>query len=764
MLEDTSKIFAKNEDKLLSRIKKIVFSISIILYKNFVYYIFCICMSRSSIIGEMFPCVIAFLCAYFYLKGPSFVILSISLISIISVKFSLKYILLCCFIYVYYLSIRKKKKSNIFIDILCFAVILFTVNTIILLDSGFSLKVMFINICELFFIISCTFIIREVIIAVRKRHFGIDAMACLLAVIFIAVLGLREIHVLNFSIIMFTVFFTIIFVSAYISPMAGMILGFAFGLFNFSNVNESAYYMLALGFGGVCCGIVNNKYKIFSGFIFGILSTLILLYFNNISLYKQYTKEIIISIFIFTITSFCFKEKLLKLKYFDDFYRNKNTNIANKLNNLSSAINELNDVYFSNKNSKVNRDYNIESCVNNVYSKVCINCPNISKCWNLNHNKTYYGIVKIASNINNNKSYYEGYIKNKCIHYRDIIKEIYKIVKKEEFCEQKEEINNRELVQHLKETSNIIRNTVKEIEYTDINSVYLKQTLNENFKDNNILIKSLEVVEYQKCTSIIFTVTTELSMDEICLNITNTLNSTTGYYMKCTEKIVSHDKKYILRFSTLEKISASAYYAKITKEDSEISGDNYEYGVSDNKFYGILSDGMGTGKQACKESKEALKLLVKLMNANFNELQVLNTVNSLLFMNLQDDRYVTLDLSIVDYEKNKLRLYKAGAAETYVIRNGGVAEYRASSLPIGILEEIEFYKNEIDIRKDDIIVMFTDGVIDSINLDYSKSIQEYLKFIAHKSPQKIANDIITYAIKGLDNVIDDMTVLIIKIF
>lgn len=764
MLEDTSKIFSKNEDKLLSKIKKIIFSISSILYKNFVYYVFCICMSRSSIMGEMFPCVIAFLCAYFYLKGPSIIILIISILSIVSVKFSLKYILLSSFIYIYYLAISKKKKSNIFTDILCFTVVLFTINTIILLDNGFTLNVMFINICELLFIISCTFIIREVIIAVRKRHFEIDAMACLLAVIFIAVLGLREIHVFNFSIIMFTVFFIIIFVSSYISSVAGMILGFAFGLFNFSNVSESAYYMLALGFGGVCCGIVKNKFKIFNGFIFGALSTLILLYFNNISLYKQYTKEIIIGIFMYTIISFCFKDKLLKLKYFDEFRSNKNTNIANKLNNLSSAINELNDVYFSNRSKKINKDYNIESCVNNVYSKVCINCPNISKCWNLNHNKTYYGIVKIASNIDKNKSYYEGYIKNKCIYYRDVIKEIYKIVKNQEFCEQKEEVNNKELIQHLKETSNIIRNTVKEIEYTDINSISLKQTLNENFKDNKIIIKSLEVIEYKKGTSIIFTITTKLPMDETCLNLTNTLNNLTGYYMKCTEKIISNDKVYILRFNTLEKISASAYYSKITKEDSEISGDNYVYGVSENKFYGILSDGMGTGTQACNESKEALKLMVKLMNANFNELQMLNTVNSLLLMKLQDDRYVTLDLCVVDYEKNKLRLYKAGAAETYIVRNDTVTEYRASSLPIGILEEIEFYKNEIDIKKGDLIVMFTDGIIDSINLDSSKSLEEYLKFIAHKSPQNIANDIISYALKGLNNIIDDMTVLIIKIF
>jgi serine/threonine protein phosphatase PrpC len=59
--------------------------------------------------------------------------------------------------------------------------------------------------------------------------------------------------------------------------------------------------------------------------------------------------------------------------------------------------------------------------------------------------------------------------------------------------------------------------------------------------------------------------------------------------------------------------------------------------------------------------------------------------------------------------------------------------------------------------------MITDGIIDSISQDSKKSLDKYLEFIADKDPQTVANSILSYALRGQDNVMDDMTVLVTKI-
>lgn len=735
--------------------------------KDIVLYLICIFVSRSSIIGELFPCSIAFLCAYYYVKGPSVIALIVTVLSIISVKLELKYILLCVFIYVYYLYIKKKKRSVLLFDIFGFSIILLTINTVIMMYNGFKLNIFLINLFETMFIISSTFIIREVIIAVKRNTFNVESTACLLALIFISVLGFREIQLLDFNILMYLIFFSIIFVSSYISPFAGMILGIAFGFFNYTKLNISAYYMLALGFGGMSSGLIKNKYKPLSGILFIIVSSLILIYFKNINLYLENLSELGLAIITYTIISFSFNDKLNKLISAGDFYEKKANEAIFKLTKLSSAINELSLAYKEHSAPKLNSDEkNIEAAVSSVNSSMCTTCEGSEKCWQKNHNRTYYSLIKTANNISKNKNTADDYLKSQCSNYRNVIKEMYKSLKNTDDSPKvnKESVSNNEVVlSQLRETSEIINDTIVEMSYVDIKSKTAKNRIEEIVSEEEIIIKSFDVSEVKNNLGVVITLSTEKNLRDVCDIISSSIKKITGLNMKCTEKIVSTDKYYILRFNMLQKISAKAYYSKLTKENSQISGDNYSYGTSNNKFYGILCDGMGTGARAFNESKSAISLLTKLLDANFNEKQMISTLNSLLLLKLDEDRYVTLDFSVIDFDTHELRTYKAGAAQSYLISNNEVIKIQSSSLPIGILDSFECYYNRFDIKPNDIFIMMTDGIVDSINEDEQKSLDKYLELIKNKDPQSIANTLLTYAIRGCNKIIDDMTVLVIKI-
>ena len=767
MLENTK---GMKKVKTTSTLNKPSFNLKDIIatnIKEIVLYLICIFVSRSSIIGELFPCSIAFLCAYYYVKGPSIIALIISVLSILSVKLELKYILLCVFIYVYYLYINKKKRSVLLFDIFGFSIILLTVNTVIMMYNGFKLNIFLINIFETLFIISSTFVIREVIVAVKRNTFNVESTACLLALIFISVLGFREIQLLDFNILMFLIFFSIIFVSSYISPFAGMILGMAFGFFNYTKLNISAYYMLALGFGGISSGLIKNKYKPLSGILFIVVSSIILIYFKNITLYLDNLSELGLAVIAFTIISFSFNDKLNNLISAGDFYEKKANDAIFKLTKLSSAINELSLAYKEHSVPKFNNEEkNIEEAVNNINNSICTLCECSEKCWQKNYNRTYYSMIKTANNISKNKNVADDYLKSQCSNYRNIIKEIYKSLKNvDTFTKiKKDNINNNEVVlTQLRETSDIINDTIVEMSHVDIKSKEAKDRIEEIVKEEQIIIKSFDVSDIKNSSGAVITLSTERNLRDVCDIISSSIKKITGLNMKCTEKIVSTDKYYILRFNMLQKISAKAYYSKLTKENSEISGDNYSYGTSNNKFYGILCDGMGTGARAFNESKSAISLLTKLLDANFNEKQMINTLNSLLLLKLEDDRYVTLDFSIIDFDTHELRVYKAGAAQSYLISNNEIKKIQSNSLPIGILDSFECYYNRTDIKPNDIFIMMTDGIVDSINEDEQKSLDKYLEIIKNKDPQSIANAILTYAIRGCNKIIDDMTVLVIKI-
>lgn len=734
--------------------------------KNILYYVMCIFLCHSSIIGQLFPCSISFLCSYFYIKGPSLPILILSLISIATVKFELKYILLCIFIYIYYVFAKNKKRTNLLVDSFCFAMILFTVNTVIDIYYGYGIYAFLIGFFEILFIVSATFINREVILAFKKGNFNIDSTACFLAVIFICVLGFREFDIFGFNVLILFVFFSIIFVSSYINPFAGMILGLAFGICYYSRVAESAFYMLAFSFGGMCAGLLKHKLKFLSGIAFLLSSSVVLIYFDSLQLYKDNIVEISVSVLLYTIISFSFNDKLDKFINTNDVYEKKSNEIISKLNKLSSAINELTNSYIERIQQRNVNDKKVDIAVNSIYSKICTNCENMFDCWNKNHNKSYYSVVKTANNIAKNKNVIDSYIKNECVNYKEIIRELYKNVKNENYApEETSDVmqGSNVLVSQLKETSNIINETVTQIKYIDINTKAAKHKIIISLKVEKIFVKSFEISDNKGVLGLIVTIETMRTMPETCSAISDTVYNITGTRMKCTEKIVATDKYFILRFSLLQKISAKAYYARLTKENSEISGDNYSFGTLDNKYYSILCDGMGTGARAYNESKSTINLLIKLLEANFNELQMIKTLNTLLMLNFENDRYVTLDFSIIDYELHEFRMYKAGAAPTFVITRDKVKKYQSSSLPIGILDTFECYYNKIDIQSGDTIIMMTDGIIDSVNENELKSLDKHIDLIKNKEPQSLANSILTYAIKGSKEVIDDMTVLVIRV-
>lgn len=300
--------------------------------------------------------------------------------------------------------------------------------------------------------------------------------------------------------------------------------------------------------------------------------------------------------------------------------------------------------------------------------------------------------------------------------------------------------------------------------YLNIFTDKAKAKIKEQLLWQNINIKFFEVISSNKNTiALSLTVKTDKSCDEAESAIELIVRNICGVKLKCTDRVIASPNYYVLKFKNIKRIKIRTYSASAVKDGSDVSGDSFAYAGRADRYYTVLCDGIGSGEEAYNESNDAVDLLSKFLYTDFSEEQILRTLNSILMIKLGDERFVTFDFNIIDYSSREVRLYKAGAAPTYIVSGKNVDKISGRSLPLGILDNFEYSSFKKKVEMGDMIIMVSDGIIDSIGLDEKKSLDKYMELIINRDPQTIANSILSYALRGQDTIMDDMTVLVTKI-
>lgn len=227
------------------------------------------------------------------------------------------------------------------------------------------------------------------------------------------------------------------------------------------------------------------------------------------------------------------------------------------------------------------------------------------------------------------------------------------------------------------------------------------------------------------------------------------------------------DDTCMYKFTSEDKFTMQVGIAKSKKADSIISGDTTtQTRLEDGKYLLAISDGMGSGPEARKSSKIAIKMLERLLTSGFNKDTALKLINTTISDNTDEDMYATLDVNILDLYKGEMNFIKNGACPTFIKRREKVEILKSIALPTGILDNIDLIEYNYELQDGDIIVMCSDGVLDS-NKDYLNKelwIQEILEEIETDDSQRIADILLNEA---RDNDFgkekDDMTVIVCKI-
>lgn len=201
--------------------------------------------------------------------------------------------------------------------------------------------------------------------------------------------------------------------------------------------------------------------------------------------------------------------------------------------------------------------------------------------------------------------------------------------------------------------------------------------------------------------------------------------------------------------------------SQLTETGSKITGDAYRNLTTDTgRFVLILSDGMGTGGNAAVDSAMTSDLLRRLLEAGVGCDAALKIVNSALLLKSGEETLATADVAAVDLFTGRAEFYKAGAAPTFLVKNGRAGYVQSDSLPAGILEGAAFEKSSLTLREGDRLVLVSDGVT-ATGADWVKS---QLEAGASSSPQQLAESLAKTARErqqpGRE---DDITVLVAEL-
>ena len=179
----------------------------------------------------------------------------------------------------------------------------------------------------------------------------------------------------------------------------------------------------------------------------------------------------------------------------------------------------------------------------------------------------------------------------------------------------------------------------------------------------------------------------------------------------------------------------------------------------------VLSD-EGQWFQGSHGKGTTVKLLSELLSCGFERPFAVKIVNSILRMRNPQDMFTTVDLAIIDVYSGQIEFTKIGAAPSYVIRRDGeVDRIQLNSIPLGILQRVDYQSEVICLEPYDTLVMVTDGIIEagSRTTGGDEWLLHYLATPVREDHSNLAQSLLAKAQGAGNGPQDDQTVITVTL-
>lgn len=203
---------------------------------------------------------------------------------------------------------------------------------------------------------------------------------------------------------------------------------------------------------------------------------------------------------------------------------------------------------------------------------------------------------------------------------------------------------------------------------------------------------------------------------------------------------------------------------------SEVGGDYYDIvQLSENKTIFTINDISGHGIPA--------SLPMSIFSANFryrikkdkDMLTTINHLDNLLAETTDASQFVTSFTCCINIKDRKLKYFNCGHHPTFIFRKDQIIELKEGEAPLGLFPDLQRTITKVNIEKNDLVLLYTDGIIEAENPRGEQFYYDRLKDCMRTNKHLPAESIKEKLIRQLkeyvnaDHFDDDVTFLIIKI-
>lgn len=530
-----------------------------------------------------------------------------------------------------------------------------------------------------------------------------EAIVGALLLLTLVLLGMNGLNILGRIALINIACPLLILVGAYFwGPIFGVVAGVVLGLcLSFSNAVMFPSSG-ALGIAGLTAGLLRTYRRFWTAAGYFLILRFLAYFASEGGYNLSLIWEDLIVVAVFLLVPLVYWEKLKNMVIFWPFRVQDEEKLrfamANRIKDFAAVFRELAVTFRPVQQSEELRLKNDLSPLVDYFSrKVCSSCGFFERCWKIDLYNQYRRVIAMLSAVEENGKFSEKLIPVKLRRYCPRQREIVKAV-----------------------------SSMREI-------YHLNCYWQEKIKESRFFVSE----QLEGISSIMHDLAQELKLE-------------TG------EKQKNDEAEIIIRYSVEIGV------AQVARDGQTVTGDSYAVlPLKEGKQAIILSDGMGSGKEARQASLSTVKLMEHLLGIGFRHEIIISTLNTLLRLGYPSERFTTLDLAFLDLKNGEVEIYKLGAPPSFLKKEKTIKVIGSGSLPVGILEDIFPEKESFKLPEGGILVMVTDGLLDTRPGDEEIWIIDALQEIPHDHPQIIADRLIEEACyRWPRGVQDDLTVLV----
>lgn len=410
-----------------------------------------------------------------------------------------------------------------------------------------------------------------------------------------------------------------------------------------------------------------------------------------------------------------------------------------------------------------------------VTGRICVSCGQCAICWENENPPMYQVLYRFLQKLQRGKPTGESAreLEQYCPYSEELIHQVLQIFEKARLnmaWYNRLQENREVIAQQLNAMAYIMEDCARENEDISHREGKLLATVKYTLRESGLLVEELKILCRANGKKVFFL--QAAARNGRCIpvrEIAKKISSCAGMrYVSLRENpTLLGEQLAVLSFQEDTRYASYHGVARIVKEGEQISGDSFSFQqLEDGRFVMSLSDGMGSGVSAARESEMVIDLLEKFLEAGFTPETSIRMMNSAMVTHGDHNLFSTVDVMEADLDTGEAGFYKIGAADTYIKRGAQVQVLTCEAPPIGVFQQMELNRQNLRLQSGDFVIMISDGVTDHLHVpDPSETMVALLQTLDDNNPKQMAKQILERILLYTGgSVKDDMTVLVTGIW